>query len=58
MELGYWAGENEYDRYLSAPPEKIPSVHSRALKSYSNRLKSIKKDKNEQVTQTHQDASE
>lgn len=58
MELGYWAGENEYDRYLSVSPEKIPSVHFRALKSYFKRLKSTKKDEHEQVTKTHQNASE
>lgn len=38
MELGYWAGENEFDRYLISPSEKVPSIHARALKSYSNKL--------------------
>lgn len=47
MELGYWAGENEFDRYLISPPHKIPSVHAKALKAYSNRLKSIQENEHE-----------
>jgi hypothetical protein len=56
MEVGYWAGENEYDRYISVAPNKIPSKHARGLKSYINRLN--KEKDNEQTAEDNQDTSE
>jgi len=47
LELGYWAGENEYDRYLAIPSKKIPSVYSKALNTYSKRLESLKENEHE-----------
>jgi len=50
MELGYWAGENEYDRYIALNVKAIPSRYSRGLKSYINRQNLIKEKQNEQNT--------
>lgn len=56
MEVGYWAGENEYDRYIAVPENKIPSKLARGLKSYINRLN--KETENEQTAEDNQDTSE
>lgn len=53
MEVGYWAGENEYDRYIAVSPKRIPSVHARGLKAYVNRLNSQKENENEQASEAN-----
>ena len=58
MEVGYWAGENEYDRYIAVSPKRIPSVYSRGLKAYVNRLNSQKETEDEQASETNQDSSQ
>jgi len=58
MELGYWAGENEYDRYLSLPSERVPSAHSRALRTYTRRLRHMRATQHQEDSETYQDSSE
>jgi hypothetical protein len=50
MEVGYWAGENEYDRYIAVAPKRIPSKYARGLKAYINRQNLTKEEQNDQST--------
>ncbi len=50
LEVGYWAGENEYDRYIAVDPKRIPSRYSRGLKAYINRQNLAKEEENDQHT--------
>lgn len=50
MELGYWAGENEYDRQIANPTLKFPSHFSRGMKAYVNRQNLLKEEQNDQYT--------
>jgi WhiB family redox-sensing transcriptional regulator len=50
LEVGYWAGENEYDRYIAVNPKRIPSRYSRGLKAYINRQNLAKEEANDQHT--------
>ena len=50
LEVGYWAGENEYDRYIAVNPKRIPSRYSRGLKAYINRQNLAKEEENDQHT--------
>ena len=50
LEVGYWAGKNEYDRYIAVDPKRIPSRYSRGLKAYINRQNLAKEEANDQHT--------
>jgi WhiB family redox-sensing transcriptional regulator len=50
MEVGYWAGENEYDRYIAVGTKRIPSKYARGLKAYIKRQNLTKEEQNDQST--------